>query len=261
MDKNKLEKLLLFIAEIAEMRDNEWFKSKLLLRLGSESKGFGNSSLDEIYEFCIEMIIKDQATRFYQGFKINTIKESLIQDFIRMERFRRKDGFEDFCLAGFQQVEAIVNFLVSSPSFLEKFNSLKNSPSVLKFDPLTKQFIRSGNPTVQKLIFNTNDQLTLNESLKKQPIDWYFNHRLRAVLYFFYFNEELKFNANEYESIYTIGNQLYIIRNTNHRGGNSSEYQDRIKEEIMSNFNRYYFKFLGFLEDFVFKVNNGLETT
>jgi hypothetical protein len=259
MDKSKLEKLLLFIAEIAELPDNEWFKSKLLLRLGSGSKEFDNSSLDEIYEFCIEMIIKDQASRFYQDFKISTIKESLIQDFIRMERFRRKDDFEDFCLAGFQQVEGIVNYLISSPLFKERFNSLKNSPATIKKNNETGEFFRSGNQTIGGLIFMTYEQKRINDYSIKEPSDWFFNHRLRAVLYFFYFNEELKFSTNEFDSIYSTGNQLYLIRNSNHRGGNSTEYQERTKEEIMSNFDRYYFKFLGFLEDFIFKVNSNLE--
>jgi hypothetical protein len=258
MDKNNLEKLIKLIEEISKIPGNEWFKNRLLILLGSESQGLGNSSLDEIYEFCIEMIIKDQATRFYQGFKINSIKESLIQDFTRMERFRRKDDFEDFCLAGFQQVEAIVNFLVSDPSFLSKFNTYRNLPSTSKINKETKQFFRDGNQTVQNMIFMNNDLVKINEFLKKQPIDWFFNHRLRAVLYFFYFNGELKFNSNELESVFNTGNQLYIIRNTNHRGGSSSDYQERIKIDIMSNFNRYYFKFLGFLEDFVFKINNNL---
>jgi hypothetical protein len=260
MEKNKLEKLILLILELAELSGNKWFKSELKRGLGARSNDIENSSLDEIYEFCIEMIIKDQASKFYQNFKISSIKESLIQDFIRMERFRRKDNFEDFCLAGFQQVEAIVNFLVSEPSFLQRFNSLKKLPAILKFNPETKQYYRSGNQTVQSLIFMNNDIEKINTLLNKKPIDWFFNHRFRAVLYIFYFNSELKFNWDEFESIYTTGNQLYIIRNTNHRGGNSSDFQERVKEDIMINFNRYYFKFLGFLEDFVFKVNENLET-
>jgi hypothetical protein len=259
MDKNKLEKLLLFISELAELPGNEWFKPELRRRLGAGSNDIENSSLDEIYEFCIEMIIKDQASKFYQNFKISPIKESLIQDFIRMERFRRKDGFEDFCLAGFQQVEAIVNFLISEPSFISKFNSAKNLPSILKLNLETKEFFRAGTQKVQNLIFLNMKEEKIADFLKKQPVDWFFNHRLRAVLYFFYFKGELKFNTNEFESIYSIGNQLYIIRNTNHRGGNSSDYQERVKEDIMLNFNRYYFKFLGFLEDFVFRVNENVE--
>ena len=256
MDKNNLEKLLKLITEISKIPGNEWFNTRLLILLGSDSKGLGNSSLDEIYEFCIEMIIKDQASNFYKGFKIDSIKENLIRDFIRMERFRRKDSFEDFCLAGFQQVEAIVNFFICEPSFSLKFNSFKDLPSISKLNIETKKFYRGGNQKVQNLIFMNNDISKINEFLKKEPIDWFFNHRLRAVLYFSYFNGELKFSSNEFDAIYEIGNQLYIIRNTNHRGGNSSDYQERIKVDIMSNYNRYYFKFLGFLEDFVFKINN-----
>ena len=44
------------------------------------------------------------------------IKSKLIEDFIRMEHFRRDDNFEDFCLAMFQQLEGTINFLVNFDS-------------------------------------------------------------------------------------------------------------------------------------------------
>ena len=255
MKKHKLEKLLQLVTELTKLPGNGWFKSKLLMSLGSDLSNIENSSLEEIYEFCIEMIIKDQATKFYENFKIEPLKESLIQDFIRMERFRRKDEFEDFCLAAFQQIEAIVNHLVAAQVFIDRFNSLKESPSFMKYNPTTKSFFRDGGQTVESHIFMSKDKNKIDGYNKKEPIDWYFNHRLRAVLYFFYFHEELKFNSKDFDLIFTTANQLYLIRNTNHRGGTSSDYQERIKKEVLSNFNRYYFKFLGFLESFVYSVN------
>ena len=43
----------------------------------------------------------------------DSMKEKLIQDFIRMERFRRDDNFEDFCLAAYQQIELIISTLIT----------------------------------------------------------------------------------------------------------------------------------------------------
>ena len=60
--------------------------------------------INEIYEYCIEKIIKQQANEFYEDFPLQSIKDILIGDYIRMESFRRKDNFGDFCLSLYQQI-------------------------------------------------------------------------------------------------------------------------------------------------------------
>lgn len=67
--------------------------------------------ISHIYEYCIEEVIKKQANEFYNDFPISSIKDILIEDFIRMEFFRRKDNFGDFCLSLYQQIECITNKL------------------------------------------------------------------------------------------------------------------------------------------------------
>ena len=71
--------------------------------------------INQIYEYCIEEIIRKQANEFYTDFPLQSIKDTLIGDFIRMESFRRKDNFGDFCLSLYQQIECITSRPLKSP--------------------------------------------------------------------------------------------------------------------------------------------------
>ena len=70
-----------------------------------------NERINQIYEYCIEEIIRTQANDIYKDFPFLSIKDTLIGDFVRMESFRRKDNFGDFCLALYQQIECMTNRL------------------------------------------------------------------------------------------------------------------------------------------------------
>ena len=79
-------------------------------------------------------------------------------------------------------------------------------------------------------------------------------------MYYFYFDKKITFNSNSYDDIYNLGNNFYLMRNKVHRGPNNiTEYQKTVYDKIIPNHNKYYFKFLGFLEDFVSKINENLK--
>lgn len=253
--KENLVKLLRLVEEISNQPGNEWFKNELEKKVTTNSAVANSSSIDEIYEYCIKLIIKDHAEKFYIDFKLLDIKEKLIEDFIRMEKFRRDDNFQDFCLAAYQQLESIISKLVTNSFFVEYFQLNKDTPALLKFDQVTQTFVRSGNQTVGKLIFLTSDNTKINNFLNGPVNNWFFNHKFRAVLYLFYFNKEIKTNTNLFDRIYNIGNYLYQGRNLNHRGAVQSQYQQDIIDDLIPNQHKYYFKFLGFLEDFITSIN------
>jgi hypothetical protein len=254
--KESLNKLLDFISEIAKEKENEWFKQALISKIVSiDTHNPNESAISEIYEYCIRLIIKDHAAKFYKDFKLIDIKDALINDFIRMEKFRREDNFEDFCLAAFQQLEAIVNKLCIDHEIGKYFIENKNTPAILKFDRETNDYVRRGNQTVGKLIFQTSDEQKINDSLGKNIQHWYFNQKYRAVLYYYYYNTEIIATSDNYDKIYDVGNYLYQGRNLNHRGSVPSQFNQTILEVIVPNQHKYYFKFLGFLEDFVSGVN------
>jgi hypothetical protein len=56
---------------------------------------------------------------------------------------------------------------------------------------------------------------------------WGFVNRFRAVLFYFYFNSEIK--KNDLDVIYKIGYELYTMRNQNHR-----ENQQKTKKKLLT---------------------------
>jgi hypothetical protein len=252
--KPVLTKLISLVEELSKEPNNEWFKKDLLSKI-TNSSILNVGALDDIYEYCIKLIIKDQAQKFYRDFKIASLKETLELDFIRMEQFRRQDNFEDFCMAAYQQVEAIVNNLFDSISLDTYLRRNHLVPAIHKYSQATKTFVRSGPETLGQLIFKTGEVKKIESGLSKPASNWFFSERLRMVLYAFYFNYEVKFSKVEFEKVYDLGIFLYQGRNLNHRGSSKSDYQQKILDEMLPNKHRYYFRFLGFLEDFVEKVN------
>lgn len=259
MDKETLLKLIDFIDELAKMQGNEWFYKNLKSRFTNKPvSDFSPTQVEEIYEYCLQKIIKDHAEKFYHDFKLDDIKPKLIEDFIRMESFRRDNNFEDFCLAAYQQLELIINTLIAFPKFSNYFKENKDLSAVLRYDKATEKWIRSGNQTIGKLIFQTGDQLKITTQISTPIQTWFFNQQYRAILYFFYFSKELKYNSDQFERVFNTGNFMYQGRNLNHRGGTKSHYQQNIIDDLIPNQHKYYFKFMGFLEDFITNVNANL---
>jgi hypothetical protein len=257
--KESLEKLLVLIDEIIKDDDNLWFKEIIQSKYSSIINKSGNDkSIDKIYEYCIKEIIEKQANLFYEDFILNDKKNELISDFIRMEHFRRDDNFEDFCLAMFQQIENIVVYLFTYFNLNEKISANFDKRIILIYSNEEKKFISSpkglflSNFIFQK--YNLETPYALNNQ------EFYFNNKCRAVLYYFFFKKNIEYNTLKFDEIYNTANNLYQIRNLNHRGGDKNEYQQKILDDVMPNHNKYYFKFLGFLEMFVSIINNNLKT-
>lgn len=252
--KESLEGLLTLLQEITDNEENLWFKNVLEQKYGTEPS-LNNFSIERIYEFCIKEVTEKQGMKFYEDFKLETIKRSLIEDYIRMEHFRREDNFEDFCLAMFQQLENIVIYLFDKFKIAEEIKNKSNQYLIYRYDQNQNKMIRSVNGnTVGKFIFQSKEPFNINSQI------WYFNHKFRAVLYHFYFDSIIEYNTAKFDEIYNKGNDLYIMRNTNHRGAEMSDYQQKRYDLIIPRHTHYYFKFLGFLEDFTFAVNNKIST-
>ena len=117
--KDELEKFLNFIEDVSSRSGNEWFGRSLIQRLGSQfpiqssTISSENSQIKDIHEYCVANVLEQQAVNMYKWVEDVNLREILIVDFIRMEKFRREDRFEDFCLAAYQQIEAMVNFILN----------------------------------------------------------------------------------------------------------------------------------------------------
>ena len=200
--------------------------------------GSPDGRIDEIYEYCIERVIKEQSEQFYKYFPIQEIVPQLVEDFCRMERYKREDNFEDFCLAVFQQVECITNWFCQRERFIKLYESKKETDSSVKD--------KSGNTlSVLNLIIKTNP----NDRKELPLMDLFFNDRIRAVLYFVYFEEQTYKYVFDFK--YKELDELYQCRNLNHRGGVMKKYQEDVISYIIPRKYQYYLKFTGLLVDFV----------
>lgn len=171
--------------------------------------------IDSIYECAVESILSRQSKLCYENFPIESIKSQLITDFVRMEKFRRQDNFEDYCLATFQQVESIVNALYKTMEV-----------KILVSSNIEKKIFPSSVKTFAELIYSDAEHRKESDYEKM-----YFTEKLNAILLWVCFRGN--YQSSYYEEYKKRGMELYQCRNLNHRGGDKSDYQQKILDSII----------------------------
>ena len=265
-NKEQLDKLLGFISTIIQDPGNEEFTKKLraLVSPNGESNAFAvsaknNSKIDSIYELCIERIIHEQAVRFYNRFPIEELKSSLIADFVRMEHFRRKDNFDDFCLAMYQQIECITNHFIKDPVYVGIVSKMMDYSAYTPDGIFEVRF----SPDQTGKLYNIGDLLygkedTQNRFMSINDSKQFATNKTNTVLYFVAYQAKMKSSDyNEYVFYRDMLNKIYLCRNRNHRGNNPSPYQQGVYNEIDPYKSEFYLKFLGVLAFFVGSVRCG----
>ena len=276
-EKDKLKKLVEIIGDLLKIEGNEWLIDEMLRTIGEKTpieEIAKHSIIQNIHEYCVEQKIEKQATEFYMSFPIEELKPQLIEDYKKMEHERRRDDFEGFCLSMFQQIEAIVNYCFESSGIKEKLKKDRNSSAFIEWNLQKKAWERTSN---QRLIpfllikinkkyendkslpffdLNTTDEEKYFDQNGHPIIDfnpnkksWSFLNRYRTILFYLYFNSRLK--QIDFDGIYSLGSELYTIRNKNHRESKATPSQQKIIVTIKGKESKYYFKFYGFLQDFV----------
>ncbi len=253
-NKKDLIKLLNFTIEISAMPNNTWFKNALIEKLveKNNTRVSSNTEISDIHEYCIKQILKEQAKMFYKDFKLLDINETLCNDFVRMEQFRREDSFQDFSLAMFQQFELIINTLCTQE--LENYIKDNLNEYVNGWTDKVKGIQKGKKLLWQYLSYFSLEKVDVELKLSKPILNWDFNEKYRACLVYYYFNNAIRIE-NDFFQIAKSIHELYQIRNLNHRGGKKTDKQFEIVRKISDSKAKYYFKFLGLLEDFVTKVN------
>ncbi len=249
MEENKkaaIEKIYLLTKQDAEF--NEELRKKLGITSVANSVVIEDDRFNQIYEYCIEKIISDQAENFYKDFPIKEISCRLKDDFKRMEEFRRKNRFDDYSLALYQQIEGIVNYIFSQEFFVTTINLLWNN--------ISYKTLKGETRTISNDVFGSGDYLTKGlERAKENQFSAY--DKLKCVIYFVggfwsgnkYPAEFIKLSDELYD--------IYLCRNTNHRGATQN---DKLREKIDSyndSFSFSYFKFNAALVEFVRIVQVG----
>lgn len=242
-DKEKLKKLITIVGNLAKIEGNEWLINELLHSIGDgaiSDKSSNYPIINEIYEHCIKKVIEKQAIDFYSRFPYRNeqLIEKLIYDFIEMEYNYRRDRFYEFSFCLNQQIEGIVNHL-----FDTKYeNEWQNLNSEIKNSIFIKY----------KDIENTLQDLIISKD-KENKNQWSDLSKFKVVYYFLSKtnNHKLPF---DFKRMRDTKQEISIARNESHRGSSKYDWQKKILNSIEGNESRYYFKFYGFLHDFMAKI-------
>lgn len=265
------DKLMSTIDKITRLtQQNAEFDMELRKRLNVASANsilLDDERINEIYEYCIEKIIRQQANEFYEDFPLqSSIKDTLIRDFIRMESFRRKDNFGDFCLSLYQQIECMTNRLCEMKELSDITEKMWGLPAYLKIEKGKEPSIysRSGDYTIASLLFPGNNKQSGNtNAFEKSRISLqtqYAIDKIRTIVYFLGYKAKMK--SSDYDSfveITSLLNDIYQCRNMNHRGNSQNKWEKETFSRIVPLKSLYYFKFLGVLAQYVEYIKEGWE--
>lgn len=261
-------KYLCQLIEMVEKDSNDHSRKKLWSlismlakrEMGDIAEKESTLLLSEIHELNMEQYIRVQARHFYDEFPLLEIKDQLILDFIEMEHCRRRDDFEGFALAAFQQLENTITYIFSNNNLWEKAKLKKDT---LFFTSVNKDGVLKsyGIQTLGSQLIYVKD---VGEKEKENKINNYFLKnqdtvdfvsKFKLVLYFGYFNEVVK-TFDEWNQVYNLGYDIYLSRNRNHRGVINTEAQSKKQATISKSKYKYYLLFLGYLADFMQKISS-----
>lgn len=247
------------------------FKFELLKKLGVmnsiNSPTIEDERINQIYEYCIEKIIRKQAEEFYNDFPLKSIIPSLVEDFIRMESFKRKDNFGDFCLSLYQQIECITNKLCESQKLTNITEKLWGYPAYIKQEQGKEISIKNrseSNYTIAALVFpGQNKKTGIPNSIEKSQItlqSQYAYDKIRIIVYFLGYKGMMKISDyDSYKEITSLLYDIYQCRNMNHRGNTQNEWEIETRNRILPLKSFYYFKFHGVLAQYIEFVKSGLK--
>ena len=224
--------------------------------------------LDNIYEYCIEEVLQEQAKEFYKDFptELNVIVPQLIKDYIRMESFRRANNFEDFCLALYQQIECITNKLCEMKSLNDIVEKMWGYSPYINITPESKK----DDINNIKNRTNTNYSIALLILLGKDPENKIKKtegsiqsltamEKARIIVYFLGYKTLMKgSDFDHYVEITDLIYDIYQCRNMNHRGNTLNLHEQKISDKILPLKSFYYFKFIGVLAQFVDYIKTGM---
>lgn len=256
---------LKYLSKLIDMVENEgndhnrkrlWSLVGMLAKkeLGDITDRETKEVLSEVHELNLEQYIRVQAKHFYDDFPFPEIKEQLISDFIEMEHCRRRDDFYRFCIAAYQQIENVTNYLYKKFSYWpETVAQIGREIPVLSSSREKKWNFSLCNQLVYQPDRNIFNLDLVNAYIANEPRDLKFTHKFKIVLFFGYFKNE-KINLQQWKTIYDLGDKLYAARNKVHRGTIDTDRQAEKLHSIEKNKYNYYLLLSGFLADFVNKI-------
>lgn len=248
-NREYLNKLLDFLqSRILSNPANNWFAKNLYKILAPTS----DARISDIHEQCIESILHEQAAEFYKNFVLDKIKPQLISDFIKMEHWRRRNNVQEFCMALYQQIEAITNHLGSDGGLNLIWRSIRNAGFFVDFNykDIRKRFEGGNSRTIKSCI------IYKEENYNKELAELAAMDKFKAILFLIVHNTNIdKNSAPLFNEDFNTGYDIYLIRNLNHRGNtSSSNIADRISY-ILNSSTYAMCSLLGFYARFISGIN------
>lgn len=240
--KSTIQKIKLLSEQNLEFKEE--MQKMFSQPISASIQALSDNRFSEIYEYCLAKKLRAQAEDLYKEFPI--YDECLVEDYIRMETFRRADNFGDFCLALYQQIECITNHICTDP-IVESV--VKKMWGKLAFYDSQKG-ARKGHKLMETLFFYPND---IEEKKKSQLNKYSAIEKIAIVIYLFRYETKLE-NWNEYLDLKNTYSGIYQCRNLNHRGNEPTENQKKQLDSILADKSFSYFKFLGMLALYVDSV-------
>ena len=264
-----MTKLLAFVKEVYDNPDNKEFAAGIQTLIGSRvpKSTVDSEKIEEIYEYCMEKNARVQAEGLYDEFPFESIKDSLIEDYVIMERFRRKGDFLNFSAHLYLQIENICNAICSDKRFQEVYSRLivADIPAYVIYNGgVQNRYSDNKNTTINKLIFGDYEVNEKGEDKKGIALPKLGMHdKVKCSLYFAAFGAcMLQSNRGEWNYNTNLIYDIYLIRcHADHRGGAITANQEKRLSVILPHQNRYYALFFSELTYFVNKITDGKEYT
>ena len=264
-----MTKLLAFVKEVYDNPDNKEFAAGIQTLIGSRvpKSTVDSEKIEEIYEYCMEKNARVQAEGLYDEFPFESIKDSLIEDYVIMERFRRKGDFLNFSAHLYLQIENICNAICSDKRFQEVYSRLivADIPAYVIYNGgVQNRYSDNKNTTINKLIFGDYEVNEKGEDKKGIALPKLGMHdKVKCYLYFAAFGAcMLQSNRGEWNYNTNLIYDIYLIRcHADHRGGAITANQEKRLSVILPHQNRYYALFFSELTYFVNKITDGKEYT
>ena len=263
-NKEELKRLLAFIDTLVKQPGNDDFVAGLraLLMVGSDP--IEKERLEQIYEYCIERNLRQQAEGYYASFPIKELVPELVDTYVLMESFKRKNDFLNFGAQLFKQIEGIANHICKIKEYKEIFTEMYNSPSLVEYQKGTLPKISSprnkGSDHIGKLIFGDFEKTPDGKDKSKiEPKNQYIQDRIKIALYFAGY-ASCMYYSTEFNKIAFEVSKLYLVRcEADHSGNARTPAQEKIFQDVINNVGKYYVDFICLLNQFVEKITNGFQ--
>lgn len=245
-NKEYLKKLLDFLElRILSNPENNWFAKDLYKVIAPAS----DTKIFEIHEQCIEVIIKSQATEFYSSFVLEDIRPQLIADFIKMEHWRRRNNIQEFCMALYQQIEAITNYLGADSALNLIWRNIRNAGFFVDLKMKNIQNRGNGKSIEECIIYDAkNFGKELNELVAMD--------KFKAILFLIVYKTYVDWNNKVlFNNDFNTGYNIYMVRNLNHRGNIVDENNNDRVSNILDSPTYAMCSLLGFYARFVSSIN------